>query len=184
MSVADVPLTTFRFEVVLNLDTPVPGMDVPLCDGSFAEADGLDMSMQPKTLSVGGVNDRQIHLVGPVTYGNLTLKRGMTTNLQLWTWFLLGTRAGSVLTAHGEVTMWASDGTPAIQFTLTGCLPTRLRAPSLNAATGLVAVEELTLVYEQLVVVPPGAVGSAVAAAVGLMSSTPSSLAVGLGGGL
>jgi hypothetical protein len=32
--------------------------------------------------------------------------------------------------------------------------------------------------------VPPGTVGSAVAAAVGLMSSTPSSLSVGLGGGL
>ena len=40
---------------------------------------------------VGGVNDRQIHLIGPVTYSQLTLKRGMTSNLQLWQWFGAGT---------------------------------------------------------------------------------------------
>ena len=107
--------------------------------------------MQPKTLEVGGVNDRQIHLIGPVTYGQLTLKRGMTSNLQLWQWFAQGTRPGSVLTAHGEITLWAADGTPAIQFTLNGCLPVRLRAPGLNARDGLVAIEELALVYQNVV---------------------------------
>src|SRR6266545_7474814 len=48
----------------------------------------------------------------------ITLKRGMTSNLQLWQWFARGTRPGSVLTAHGQITMWDSAGTPAIQFTL------------------------------------------------------------------
>ncbi len=157
MPTTDTPLTTFRFEVVLDLDQPTAGLASPLCDAAFAECDGLEMTMQPKTLEVGGVNDRQIHLIGPVTYGQLTLKRGMTSNLQLWQWFAQGTRPGSVLTAHGEVTLWAADGTPAIQFTLTGCLPTRLRAPGFSARDGLVAVEELALVYENLVVAAPGA---------------------------
>jgi phage tail-like protein len=154
--IGDTPLTTFRFEVVLDLDQPTAGLESPLCDAAFAECDGLEMTMQPKTLEVGGVNDRQIHLIGPVTYGQLTLKRGMTSNLQLWQWFAQGTRPGSVLTAHGEITLWTADGAPAIQFTLNGCLPTRLRAPGFNARDGLVAIEELALVYQNVVTAAPG----------------------------
>lgn len=159
MAITDVPLTTFRFEVVLDLDEPTPGLDSPLCDAAFAECDGLDMTMQHKTVESGGVNNAQINLIGPVTYGQLTLKRGMTSNLQLWEWFAQGTVPGSVLTAHGEITLWAADGTPAVQFTVLGCLPVKLRAPGMNARDGLVAIEELSLVYEQLVVSAPGAAG-------------------------
>jgi phage tail-like protein len=159
MALTDVPLTTFRFEVVLDLDQPTAGLDSPLCDASFSECDGLDMTMQHKTVETGGVNNAQINLIGPVTYGQLTLKRGMTSNLQLWDWFAKGTVPGSVLTAHGEITLWAANGTPAIQFTVLGCLPVKLRAPSMNARDGLVAIEELSLVYERLVVTAPGAAG-------------------------
>jgi phage tail-like protein len=159
MAITDIPLTAFRFEVVLDLDEPTPGLSSPLCDAAFAEVDGLDMTMQHKTVESGGVNDRQLNLIGPITHGQVTLKRGMTDNLQLWSWCAQGARPGSVLTAHGEITMWAADGTPSVQFTLSRCLPVRLRAPGLNARDGLVAVEELTLVYEQLVVAAPGAAG-------------------------
>ncbi|KQW48936.1 hypothetical protein ASC77_09470 [Nocardioides sp. Root1257] len=187
MGVTDPPLTTFRFEVVLDLDQPTAGLTSPLCDAAFAECDGLDQTMQHKTLEVGGVNDRQVHLIGPVTFGQLTLRRGMTDNLQLWTWFAQGTRPGSVLTAHGEVTLWAADGTPAVQATVTGCLPVKLRAPSLNARDGLVAVEELTLVYERLVVAAPGAAGGISIGAsldVSLGASVGVSASAGISGGI
>lgn len=171
------PLTTFRFEVVLDLDQPVPGLESPLCDAAFAECDGLDMTMQHKTVESGGVNDRQLHLIGPVSYGQVTLKRGMTANLQLWNWFAQGTVPGSVLTAHGQITLWDPAGNPAIQFTLTGCLPVKMRAPSLNAQNGLVAVEELSMVYEQLTVSMPGAAG-------GLGASAGVSVSAGLSAGV
>lgn len=193
---SDHPLTAFRFEVVLDLDQPTAGLTSPLCDAAFAECDGLDQTMQHKTIEVGGVNDRQVHLIGPVTFGQLTLKRGMTDNLQLWTWFASGTRPGSVLTAHGEITLWASDGTPAVQATVTGCLPVRLRAPALNARDGLVAIEELTLVYQRLIVAAPGAgagtsigasvgvsVGASVSASAGISAGASAGISVGVGFG-
>ncbi len=93
------------------------------------------------------MNDRQIHLIGPVKFAQLTLKRGMTSNLQLWQWLAL-TAQGTVAPAAGTVTMWDADATPVVEFALDGCLPVRMRAPSLNAREGLVAVEELALVYE------------------------------------
>jgi phage tail-like protein len=177
----DHPFTAFRFEVVLDLDEPTPELASPLCDAAFAECDGLEMTMQTKTIEVGGVNDRQIHLIGPVTYGQLTLKRGMTANLQLWQWFAQGTRPGSVLTAHGQVTLWEADGEAALQFTLTGCLPVKLRAPALNARDGLVAVEELGLVYEKLEIAPPG--GGLDLSGVSVTASASVSLSAGGVGG-
>jgi phage tail-like protein len=174
----ETPFTAFRFEVVLDLDEPTPGLESPLCDAAFAECDGLEMTMQPKIIEAGGVNDRQIRLIGPVSYGQLTLKRGMTGNLQLWQWFAQGTRPGSVLTAHGQVTVWTTDGQPAVQFTLTGCLPVKMRAPALNARDGLVAVEELGLVYEKLDIAPPG--GGGFGLSVGFSASVGGSASVGV----
>jgi phage tail-like protein len=170
----------FRFEVVLDLDEATAGLASPLVDAAFAECDGLELTMQTKTLEVGGVNDRQIHLIGPVTSGQLTLKRGMTSNLQLWQWFNQGTKPGSVLTAHGQITIWDTAGEPGIEFSLTGCLPVRLRAPSFNARGDAVAIEELSLVYEQLQVGAPGA-GFGISAGIGVSVGVGISAGVSVG---
>lgn len=182
MAIDTPPLTTFRFEVVLDLDEPAPGLQSPLCDAAFAECAGLDLSMTHKTVESGGVNDRQQHLIGPVTGGQLSLKRGMTENTQLWTWFRTGTRPGSVLTAHGEITLWSASGDPAIQFTVLGCLPVKMRAPSLNARDGMVAIEELTLVYEKLLVGASGS-GAGVSIGAGFSAGISASASAGLSAG-
>jgi hypothetical protein len=78
-----------------------------------------------------------------------------------------------VLTAHGVVSMWDADATPAVQFVLQGCLPVRMRAPSLTARDGLVAVEELGLVCERMTVAVPGAGGLGFAAGVAARFGAP-----------
>jgi phage tail-like protein len=168
-----VPFTAFRFEVVLDLDQPTPGLDSPLCDAAFAECEGLEMSMEPKTIESASVTNAQQYVIGKTKYGQVTLKRGMTSNLQLWQWFSQGTRPGSVLTAHGQITLWDSTGSPALQVNLAGCLPVRMRAPALNAASGLVAVEELSLVCAQMTMGLPGQSGGGVgiSASVGIGAS-------------
>jgi phage tail-like protein len=174
------PFTAFRFEVVLDLDQATAGLDSPLCDAAFAECDGLEMTMEPKIVESASVTNRQQRLIGPMKYGQITLKRGMTSNLQLWQWFAQ-TRPGSVLTAHGQITMWDTDATPVIQFTLQGCLPVKMRAPAFNAREGLIAIEELGLACEQFTVSSPGdsglALGVGITAGAGLSASA--SLSVG-----
>jgi len=159
------PFTAFRFEVLLELNDPVDGFTDPLCDAAFAECDGLEMTMEPVTIESGGVNDRQVHLIGPVKFSQLTLKRGMTSNLQLWNWMTLMAQ-GQAVPAAGTVTMWDSDGTPVIEFALENCLPVRMRAPALNAGNGAVAIEELALVYETMSVTPAGSGGFGVGASI------------------
>lgn len=176
------PFTAFRFEVLLELHDPVDGFTDPLCDAAFAECDGLEMTMEPVTIQSGGVNDRQVHLIGPVKFAQLTLKRGMTSNLQLWNWMALMAQ-GQAVPAAGTVTLWDSDATPVIEFALQGCLPVRMRAPALNAKDGLVAIEELALVYETMAVTLAGSGGFGVGAGAGVAAGLTASASAGFSAG-
>ena len=140
------PFTAFNFAVEINR-----GEDAkPLVSAAFAECDGIEMSMEVKTIREGGVNDRQIRLNGPVALGQLTLKRGMTDNFDLWHWFQ-DSVANPRLRANAEVVMYAEDGkTVSASFQLSRCVPVKLKAPALNARDGQVAVEELQVAYETL----------------------------------
>lgn len=141
------PFTTFNFKINLRMvnDKPV------ICEAEFSECDGLEMNIAPKTIREGGNNGRQIHLMGPVTYGQLTLKRGMTVNFDLWSWFEK-VQQNRDLRASGEILIISSNhDTEDVKFSLTGCLPIKLRAPSLNAKDGTIAIEEMQIVYESLI---------------------------------
>lgn len=140
------PINAFNFAVEIN----VPGVSRRVCDAAFAECDGLEMSMEVKTIREGGNNARQYRLNGPMAYGQLTLKRGVTNTFDLWAWFReVGQKPG--LRADTHVVLLAADGaTERLRFLLTRCVPIKLKAPALNAASGTVAIEELQLAYETL----------------------------------
>ena len=150
------PHTTFNFRISLRIDNAEQfGLTNPLCEAAFSECDGLEMSMEAKTVREGGNNQRQIHLAGPVSYGTLTLKRGMTEDINLWRWLEVASgRSGRGRTASGDVVMLDGARRPTLSFELEGCLPIRFRAPSLSAADGLVAIEELQLLYSSMKLKP------------------------------
>lgn len=147
------PFTTFNFFVELTLDSG-PNANKLLCNAAFAECDGLEMTMQLKTYQEGGNNSRPILLAGPVTYGQLSLKRGMTTSFDLWNWFdevMKPNGEGYGVRASGVVVMLASDGvTERARFELMRCLPVKIKAPALNAKDGAIAIEEMQIAYERL----------------------------------
>ncbi len=180
----DPPYTAFRFEVVLNLDDPPPGVTNPVCHAAFTECSGLEMALEPKTFSQGGDNLRQVHRIGPVTYGQLTLRRGMTANLGLWNWIAAAAQPGRNSKAQGQVTMWDADGTPRLTFVLTDCLPVRVGGPSLNAQTGQVALEELRLVYSRLEVRPAGQAGLGLSVGISAGVSVNIGVSAGVSAGL
>jgi phage tail-like protein len=171
------PFTAFRFEVVLNVHNPPAGITNPVCNAAFAECSGLEMTMEPKPVREGGNNLQQRHLIGPVSYGQLTLRRGMTSNLDLWNWFLAAAQPGP-LSTEGQITMWDTDGTPRITFVLGECLPVKIQGPSLNAKDGQVAIEEIQLAYASLLVRPAGSGASA-----GLSSGAGASAGLSVSGG-
>jgi phage tail-like protein len=140
------PFSAFNFKVRLQLE----GESRPVCDGAFSEVGGLELNIEVQTIREGGNNARQIHLMGPVSHGQLTLKRGMTEGLDLWRWFTRVNRERE-LRASGEIAVLSADRErETLRFALTGCLPVKLKAPTLNATDGTVAIEEMQVAYETL----------------------------------
>lgn len=144
------PFTAFNFAVEID----VPDVSEQVCSAAFSECDGLEMSMEVKTIREGGNNGRQIRLIGPRNYGTLTLKRGMTATFDLWSWFS-ATLTNPALRADAQVVLYAPDGrTVRARFLLTRCVPVKLKAPPLNGKDGMVAIEEFQLAYESLSLEP------------------------------
>lgn len=149
------PFTAFNFCV----EVQVSGLNSPLARAAFSECDGLEMSMEPKTIREGGRNSGPVHMAGAVSYGQLTLKRGMTANVDLWRWFERVNAPGNGgLRGTAEVVMLAADGRKEqLRFRLAGCLPVKLKASALNAKDGQIAIEEMQVAYESLVLLSGGA---------------------------
>jgi len=146
------PFTAFNFGVEIR----VPGLQGELCSAAFSECDGLEMTMDIKTIKEGGNNATLVRFPGMLGYGSLTLKRGMTASFDLWDWFSAVVRDPTIR-ADGEVVIFAPDRqTERARFVLGRCLPTKLKAPALNAKDGMVAIEELQLAYETMVLKKPG----------------------------
>ena len=146
------PFTAFNFSIEIN----VPFIGPKLCNAAFSECDGLDMTMDVKTIREGGNNTQQIRMVGAVNYGLVTLKRGMTSNFDPWDWFDAQQHANpqqlrSDIRGDVDVAVLSADHkSELVRFQLRKCLLTKLKAPALSARDGVVAVEEMQLSYESM----------------------------------
>jgi phage tail-like protein len=146
MAGAVYPFTTFNFAVEINRGESAE----PLVEAAFSDCDGLEMSIEIKTIREGGSNNRQIRLNGPAAFGQLTLKRGMTENFDLWRWFE-DSVADPRLRASAEVVLLAADGnTERARVVLSRGVPVKIKVPAFNARDSQIAIEELQVAYETL----------------------------------
>lgn len=163
---ADLLLRSFRFQVKLRKSaavesgTQTPG-DSPtgseLGDGAFQECSGLEVEMDVGEYLEGGRNDGVIKHVGRARYMPIILKRGMfypsggSANRDLWKW-IQGIVAGErpVARYDGMIKVMSSGENVSATWVFDRGLPTKIRGPELNAKTGEVAIEELTIAHEGL----------------------------------
>ncbi len=153
MAAADVlepPFSAFRFDVELTVRSPLRGIGSPVCRGAFAECDGIEIAIEPKTMTPGGYTTRQSHRVGPPKFGQITLRRGMDSAHDLWAWMSAATVPGRDLRADGRIALQSPAGEVNAVFVVEGCLPVRAKGPSLHAQNGQIAMEELGLAVERL----------------------------------
>lgn len=142
----------FRFEVNLYDKRA----DQVLCSGYFSEVSGLEITMEPRAIQVGGRNWGEVQRVGLTRFSPIVLRRGVTRLGDLWTWLDATTRGANYgLRLQGEIKVY--DGyingetfEPVLIWKLDRVLPTRFKGPDLSATANQVAIEELTLVHEGL----------------------------------
>jgi len=155
-----VPLHVFRFKVDFKSDTVGmggPGGPVAICTGAFAECTGLEATMEPKTIKEGGTNYGVAQRAGPITFATVVLKRGISTNRDLWQMVFDVVAAGK-FAPRLQVTITVMDmaNKPAIAWQLDRAMPIKFKFADLNAKGTEVGIEELHLVHEGLSSVPVG----------------------------
>ena len=167
----DTLMRAFRFQVTLRKSVAAaeggqpPGDDpegAPLGDGAFQECSGLEVEMDVHEYQEGGRNDGVIRQVGRAKYPNIVLKRGMfyddsgALNLDLWGW-LQGVVSGTrpVPRYDGVIEVLSVGDTVVATWVFDRGVPAKVRGPELNARTGEIAIEELTIAHEGLRLVAP-----------------------------
>lgn len=152
--------------------------------GGFTEVGGLSAELDLETYNEGGGNAAARRFVKGGKYPNLTFKKGITFNAELWDWHqqvLYGTapvlrRSGMILLL--ERAGFASTGSDPIANMFVGlsrppvaawyferALPERLIGPPLDAKSNAVAIETLELAHEGLTRVSLGMITGAADAA-------------------
>jgi phage tail-like protein len=156
------PLTLFRFQVdferVSLTDEDKTG-PVALCSGAFSDCTGLEATMEPKVIKAGGWNYGAQQRSGPVTFGTVILKRGITTSRDLWTWFSQMNEAGKYAFRLNVTIRVAGpeEDLPgnALTIRLFRALPLKFKCGDLNARATEVGIEELHLAHEGLSIESP-----------------------------
>lgn len=157
--------TAYRFRVTF---TPpgdaVPDADAPtlLGTGGFQECTGLEVEMEVSEYPEGGRNDGVVQRAGRMKVAKLVLRRGMVVGgtggvvPELWTWIAEVTSGVRPIRRYdGLVQLLGAEHQAVAAWAFRRALPAKVVGPQLNARTGEVAVEELTLAHEGLRMVTP-----------------------------
>jgi phage tail-like protein len=142
-------ISAFRFTVSFR-QAGASGAPIDVCSGAFAECTGLEATMEPKLIKVGGLNYGGLQRAGTVSFATVVLKRGMTSTRHLYEWFQMVAGGQYHQRRNAEVAMQDPAGNAIVTWGLDNCLPVKFRCADLNAKTGEVAIEELHLAHEGL----------------------------------
>jgi phage tail-like protein len=151
-------LNVFRFRVDFHkttVDDPSSGAAEPVCSGRFSEVSGIDATMEPKSFKEGGRNWGEVQRAGHTTFATLVLKRGMTEDRGLWSWFQSVAGGSYAYRLNARLVMLAADeaadaASGALRWEFANCLPIKFKAADLSASSSEVGIEELHLNHEGL----------------------------------
>lgn len=118
----------------------------------FKECSGLETTQDPTDYREGsdlGLTMRK--LPGLISYSNITLGRGITTDHELWDWRkkLMG---GTADRRNLSIVLMDDAGNDVIRWNLRNCWPTKWSGPSFDATSNEVAIETLELAHEGVAV--------------------------------
>lgn len=117
--------------------------------GGFNECSGLEMNLDTEDYQEGGLNGYVHRFPTRVTWSNITLKKGLTRDDELWKWHYAFTE-GKVERRDGMIMLLDSKRVPHTIWFFRRGLPVKYTAPTLNAEQSQVAVESLEVAHEGL----------------------------------
>ncbi len=135
------PAVSFHFSLevqgqITGFFTSVEGVG---SESEVAEHKVTDQQKKPQIMKVPG----------RLTWTEITLKRGITSNRDAWDWRKL-VEDGSVNDARsdGSIIMYDQIGSPVAQWDFVKGWPSKITGPSISSENSDIAVEEITIVHE------------------------------------
>lgn len=141
------PLVGFHFQIEVQGQVT----------GYFTEVSGLGSEHEIVEHKV--VNEKGVEVVmkvpGRLKWENITLKRGITSDMQIWEWRKM-VEDGNVIgaRANGSVTMYNQALSPVARWEFQNAWPVKVTGPSVKSDSNEIGVEELTLAHEYITRVP------------------------------
>ena len=113
----------------------------------FRECSGLDSTQDPVEYREGNEPPTARKLPGLVKHSNISLKRGVTDDAQLWEWRKQAID-GKVQRKNGSIILLDESGAEKIRWNFREGWPTKWTGPSFNATGNEVAIETLEITHE------------------------------------
>ena len=138
------PLVGFHFEV-----------SVGKVKGYFTEVSGLGSESEVvdhKIIAKGAKETIIRKIPGRLKWGDIVLKRGITTNMDFYDW-RKNIEQGKVDANRldASIIMFDQTMTPTAQWDITKAWPSKISGPALSTEGNNVGIEELTLVHEGII---------------------------------
>lgn len=122
-----------------------------MTEGHFMECSGMGIKINTIKYREAGNNRVVRKIPGPVEHGDIVLKYGLTNSDVLWKWFMSGVE-GTVERKNITIQLLDSAGrTPVMQWDLIDAWASEWSGAHLDALGKEVAIESVTLVYENLI---------------------------------
>jgi len=119
--------------------------------GYFTECSGIGSEHEVVEHKVVDNQGHEItrKLPGRLTWGDVTLKRGITSDMAIWEWRDTVVK-GSVADARTNisVTMLDREYSPVAVWNFANAWPSKVDGPSFNTEGSEIGVEEMTMVHE------------------------------------
>ncbi len=121
--------------------------------GYFTECAGIGSESEIAESKV--VSEKGVQVVlkvpGRLKWGDITLKRGLTSNMELWDWRKM-IEDGNVKGArkNGTITMFDQSLTPKAKWEFKNAWPSKISGPSPKSDGNDLQIEEITIVHEYI----------------------------------
>jgi len=133
------PFTGLSFRVELESITA----------GAFSECTGLVSEVEVIEYRTGSDPVTPRKLPGLHKYPNIVLKRGYTSDRQLWDWHK-SVLDGQVQRKNGSIVLLSASGQEVLRWNFHHGWPTKYEGPTLNAKGNDVAIETIEIAHEGL----------------------------------
>ncbi len=139
------------------MDAPFSGKFIFQIDGveigRFMEVSGLSAEIDVQKIKEGGQNQYELVVPGRIMWQNLVLKRGITSDNNLFDWFTSASGEGFTGAGNksprrtGHLSLLKMNGDVARAWEFEGALPVKWTGPTMSASSTDIATEELEIAH-------------------------------------